>query len=66
MVLADTLTKAGKYYAATSGLAYDPKQAFVHTWKLAVPTITGSINSDDYVKVTLGTRSSMAKWVPNM
>lgn len=54
MVLADTLTKAGKYYAANkSAFAYNPSMAFVHTWKLAVPTITGTINNDDYTKVTL-------------
>jgi Glycosyl hydrolase catalytic core/Concanavalin A-like lectin/glucanases superfamily/Cellulose binding domain/Secretion system C-terminal sorting domain len=54
MVLADTLTKAGKYYAANrSALAYDPKMAFVHNWKLAVPTITGAIDTGNYSKLTL-------------
>lgn len=54
MVLADTLTKAGKYYAANrSALAFDPKQAFVHTWKLAVPTISGAIDTGNYSKLTL-------------
>lgn len=54
MVLADTLTKAGKYYAADkSAFAYNPKMAFVHKWKLAVPTITGAIDSDNYSKLTL-------------
>jgi hypothetical protein len=54
MVLADTLTPAGKYYAANkSGFAYNPQKAFVHDWKLAGPAITGTINSDNYFKVTL-------------
>lgn len=54
MVLADTLTKAGKYYAADkSGFAYNPAQAFIHNWKLAAPFISASINNDDYFKVTL-------------
>jgi hypothetical protein len=54
MVLADTLTKAGKYYAANrSALAYDPKLAFVHNWKLAVPIITGAIDTGNYSKLTL-------------
>ena len=54
MVLADTLTPAGKYYAANkSDFAYNPQKAFVHNWKLVCAPITGSINSDDYFKVTL-------------
>lgn len=54
MVLADTLTKAGKYYAANrSALAYNPKLAFVHNWKLAVPTITGAIDTGNYSRLTL-------------
>ncbi|WP_276484840.1 cellulose binding domain-containing protein [Paraflavitalea pollutisoli] len=55
MVLADTLTKAGKYYAANrSNFAYTPGQAFVHNWKLVAPPITGVIDEADYTKVTLG------------
>jgi hypothetical protein len=54
MVLADTLTKAGKYYAANrSALSYNPKLAFVHNWKLAVPTISGAIDTGNYSKLTL-------------
>jgi len=54
MVLADTLTLAGKYYAANkSDFAYNPKKAFVHTWKLVSPTISSSINSDNYFRATL-------------
>lgn len=54
MVLADTLTKAGKYYAANrSALAYTPAQAFVHNWKLVSPPVTGVIDEADYTKLTL-------------
>ncbi len=54
MVLADTLTRAGKYYAANkSDLAYNPQKAYVHNWKLVCAPLSGSINSDDYFKVTL-------------
>ncbi|AXY72824.1 T9SS C-terminal target domain-containing protein [Paraflavitalea soli] len=54
MVLADTLTKAGKYYAANrSAIAYDPRQAFTHNWKLAVPIITGAIDTANYSRLTL-------------
>jgi hypothetical protein len=54
MVLADTLTPAGKYYAANkSNFAYNPQRAFVHNWKLVAPSISGTINSDDHSKVTL-------------
>ncbi|THU34192.1 T9SS type A sorting domain-containing protein [Niastella caeni] len=54
MVLADTLTPAGKYYAANkSDFAYNPQRAFVHNWKLVSAPLSGSINSDDYFKVTL-------------
>jgi len=54
MVLADTLTPAGKYYAANkSDFAYRTKNAFVHNWQLIGPNISSSINSNDYSKVTL-------------
>lgn len=54
LVLADTLTPAGKYYAADkSTFAYNPAKAFVHTWKLVGPSLSNSINSDDYYKTTL-------------
>lgn len=54
MVLADTLTLAGKYYAANkSNFAYNPQKAFVHNWKLVAPTLSAAINSDDYFKATL-------------
>lgn len=54
MVLADTLTLAGKYYAANkSDFAYRSQNAFIHTWKLVSPNITSTINNDDYFKTTL-------------
>lgn len=54
MVLADTLTLAGKYYAANkSDLAYNPQKAFVHTWKLSAPYIYSAIKTDDFTKVIL-------------
>jgi hypothetical protein len=54
MVLADTLTLAGKYYAANkSDFAYNPQKAYVHNWKLVAPILSSAINSDDYFKVTL-------------
>ena len=54
MVLADTLTPAGKYYYANkSDFAYNPKTAFVHNFKIVAPPLSSSINSDDYFKVTL-------------
>lgn len=54
LVLADTLTPAGKYYAADkSNFAYNAAKAFVHTWKLVAPPLLNSINSDDYFKTTL-------------
>lgn len=54
LVLADTLTPAGKYYAANkSAFAYNSQKAFVHTWKLVAPPLSNSINSDDYFKTTL-------------
>lgn len=54
LVLADTLTPAGKYYAADrSAFAYNTQKAFVHTWKLVAPPLSNSINSDDYFKTTL-------------
>lgn len=54
LVLADTLTPAGKYYAANkSDFAYNPAKAFVHNWKLVATNITATINSSDYYKVNL-------------
>lgn len=54
MVLADTLTLAGKYYAANkSDIAYNPKKAFVHTWKLSAPYIYSAIKADNFAKVVL-------------
>jgi len=54
LVLADTLTPAGKYYASTkSDFAYRTNWAFTHTWKLASPTPAATINAADYTKVTL-------------
>ncbi|MEI6946458.1 glycosyl hydrolase [Paraflavisolibacter sp. H34] len=54
LVLADTLTPAGKYYYADkSDFAFNPQTAFVHNWKLVAPTLASSINSDDYFKATL-------------
>ncbi|MFL5746527.1 MAG: glycosyl hydrolase [Niastella sp.] len=60
MVLADTLTPAGKYYAANrSALAYTsdpaiykPADSYNHTWHIAAPVLTGSL-SEDYKKVNL-------------
>lgn len=57
MVLADTLTPAGRYYSANkSDFAYNPQKAFVHTWKLAAPVISGTINGDNYFRATLSWR----------
>ncbi|UYQ95986.1 glycosyl hydrolase [Chitinophaga horti] len=54
LILADTLTPAGKYYAASkSALAYNPAVAFVHQWKLVSPQIYSSIKSTDYFRVNL-------------
>ncbi|RXK86013.1 glycosyl hydrolase [Filimonas effusa] len=54
MVLADTLTPAGKYYAANrSDLAFKTAQEFTHQWHLVAPRIDTSINADDFFKVTL-------------
>lgn len=52
LVLADTLTPAGKYYYADkSNFAYNPKTAFAHDWQLAAPRIDSTINPNDYSKV---------------
>ena len=57
MVLADTLTMAGKYYAANrSTLAFTPAREHIHEWKLSSPLIDTVINPDDYFKVTLSFR----------
>ena len=54
LVLADTLTPAGKYYYADkSDFAYNPAKPFVHTWKLAAPRLYSSIADTDYFKVKL-------------
>ncbi|MCZ4222958.1 glycosyl hydrolase [Pedobacter rhodius] len=54
LVLADTLTPAGKYYYANkSALAYNPAMAAVHNWQLASPQIYSSINSNNYRTATL-------------
>ena len=54
MVLADTLTPAGKYYAANpSNLAFTPAKAYVHEWKLLLPSLFNTIQSDDYFKTTI-------------
>ncbi len=54
MVLADTLTPAGKYYAANkSNFAFNPSKAYIHNWALLSPTASFTINSDDYSKITL-------------
>jgi hypothetical protein len=60
MVLADTLTPAGKYYAANkSALAYTsdttvykPADSYNHTWRIAAPILKGSLSAD-YKKVDL-------------
>lgn len=60
MVLADTLTPAGRYYAANkSSLAYTsdstvykPADLFNHTWRIAAPVI-GGVLTTDYKKVKL-------------
>ena len=53
MVLGDTLTLAGKYYAANkSDFAYNPQKAYVHNWKLVAPSLSSAINSDNYFKAT--------------
>lgn len=54
LVLADTLTPAGKYYAASkSDFAFDPQMEYIHTWKLAAPALTSTINNDNYTKTTI-------------
>ncbi|MBW4889757.1 T9SS type A sorting domain-containing protein [Mucilaginibacter sp. HMF5004] len=54
LVLADTLTPAGKYYYANkSALAYNAALAPVHNWQLAAPQIYSSINTDNYFRATL-------------
>jgi hypothetical protein len=54
LVLADTLTPAGKYYYANkSALAYNTATAAVHNWQLASPIIYSAINSDNFYRVTL-------------
>lgn len=54
LVLADTLTPAGKYYYANkSALAYNASTAAVHNWQLAAPIIYSSINSDNFYRLTL-------------
>lgn len=54
LVLADTLTPAGKYYKANrSDFAYRSAKAFVHAWKLVGPPLSNTINSDDSFKTTL-------------
>lgn len=54
MVLGDTLTLAGKYYAANkSDFAYRSNKAYVHNWKLVAAPLSSRINSEDYFKVTL-------------
>lgn len=60
MVLADTLTPAGKYYAANkSALAYTsdpsvykPADSYNHTWRIAAPVLKAALSAD-YKKVTL-------------
>lgn len=57
MVLADTLTPAGRYYAANkSDFAYNPQKAFTHTWKLLAPAPGGSIDTSNYYRVNLSFR----------
>ncbi|WP_141217598.1 glycosyl hydrolase [Siphonobacter sp. BAB-5385] len=54
MVLGDTLTPAGKYYAANkSDLAFDPRYEYIHTWKLSSPQLYSAVNADNNRKVTL-------------
>lgn len=54
LVLADTLTPAGKYYYANkSALAYNANIAPAHNWQLAAPIIYSTINNDNFTKVTL-------------
>ncbi|WP_114778443.1 LamG-like jellyroll fold domain-containing protein [Botryobacter ruber] len=57
LVLADTLTPAGKYYAANkSNFAFSRKRAYTHTWELVAPTLASAINPGDVTKVTLSWR----------
>lgn len=54
LVLADTLTPAGKYYYANkSDLAYNPAKAFVHNWKLVSPRIYSIIQDTNYFNVRI-------------
>ncbi|MDR6339632.1 hypothetical protein HNQ91_002697 [Filimonas zeae] len=57
MILADTLTPAGRYYAANkSDFAYNPQKAFTHTWKLVAAPLSGAIDTSDYFRVRLSWR----------
>lgn len=54
MILADTLTPAGKYYAANkSNFAFSPAREYIHTWSMVAPVLTSKINEDDYFKMTI-------------
>ena len=54
LVLGDTLTPAGKYYAANkSDFAFSRKAEYIHTWEMMVPSLSSTINPDDNSKVTL-------------
>lgn len=54
LVLGDTLTPAGKYYAANkSNFAFSRKAEYIHTWELRVPSLSSTINPDDDSKVNL-------------
>ena len=54
LVLGDTLTPAGKYYAANkSDFAFSRKAEYIHTWEMMVPSLSSTINPDDNSKVNL-------------
>lgn len=54
LVLADTLTPAGKYYAADkSDFAYNPAKAYVNNWKLVSPRLNNTIVDSNYFKTTI-------------
>lgn len=54
LVLGDTLTPAGKYYAANkSDFAFNREYEYVHTWKPLGPHLNSSISDEDHSKVIL-------------
>jgi hypothetical protein len=73
LVLADTLTPAGKYYFANkSTFAYNPAKEYITPWRLLAAQLSGSINTTDYAKDSLsfkdlngelGARYVLERWI---